>query len=86
MDFVPDHGKQRITVQVKRGIYREIVYFRNKDNVTIRGEAPDQVRVTYVNSEVFNPHPVNLKPMRFPEPSLRAGLLSRLTTPRVFIW
>jgi pectinesterase len=62
-------------VQVKRGIYHEIVYFRNKDNVTIRGEAPDQVRVTYANSEVFNPHPVNLKTNEVPGtfPSRRAA-------------
>lgn len=75
IDFVPDHSKQRITVQVKRGIYHEIVYFRNKDNVTIRGEAPGQVRVTYANSEVFNPHPVNLKTNEVPGtfPSRRAA-------------
>jgi pectin methylesterase-like acyl-CoA thioesterase len=75
MDFVPDHSARRITVQVKGGIYHEIVYFRNKDNVTIRGETPGQVRVTYANSEVLNPHPVNLKTNEYPGtfPSRRAA-------------
>jgi pectinesterase len=75
MDFVPDHSMRRITVEVKGGIYHEIVYFRNKDNVTIHGEAPGQVRVTYANSEVFNPHPLNLKTNEVPGtfPSRRAA-------------
>jgi pectinesterase len=75
MDFVPDHSTRRITVQVKSGTYHEIVYFRNKDNATIRGEAPGQVRVTYANSEVLNPHPVNLKTNELPGtfPSRRAA-------------
>jgi len=74
MDFIPDHGTKRVTVQVRSGVYHEIVYFRNKDNVTIQGEAPGAVRVTYANSEVFNPHPVNLKTNELPGtyPSRRA--------------
>lgn len=82
MDFVPDHGTQRVTVQVTSGVYHEIVYFRNKDNVTIRGDAPGQVRVTYANSEVFNPHPVNLKTNELPGtfPSRRAAFMADNST------
>ena len=74
MDFVPDHGNKRVTVRVQRGVYHEIVYFRNKDNVTIQGEAPGAVRVTYANDETLNPHPVNLKTNELPGtyPSRRA--------------
>ncbi len=74
MDSMPDHGTKRVTIQVRSGVYHEIVYFRNKDNVTIQGEAPGAVRVTYANSEVFNPHPVNLKTNELPGtyPSRRA--------------
>lgn len=61
IDFVPDHDKKRITIVVRKGIYEEIVYFRNKDNVTFRGEDRDQTVVRYANNEVFNPHPVNLR-------------------------
>jgi pectin methylesterase-like acyl-CoA thioesterase len=75
MDFIPDRSPKRITVDVRSGVYHELVYFRNKDNVTIRGEAPGAVRVTYANSEVLNPHPVNLKTNEHPGtyPSRRAA-------------
>jgi pectinesterase len=63
MDFVPDHSRQRVTVLVERGVYHEIVYFRNKDKVTIRGEAPGAVRVTYANNEVFKPRSPSTIPM-----------------------
>jgi pectinesterase len=61
IDFVPDHSAKRITIVVRKGIYQEIVYFRNKDNVTILGEDRDQTVVRYANNEVFNPHPVNIR-------------------------
>ena len=61
IDFVPDHGKTRITIVVRRGVYQEIVYFRNKDNVSFLGEDRESTVVRYANNEVFNPHPVNLR-------------------------
>ena len=61
VDFVPDHGKQRITIVVRRGVYQEIVYFRNKDNLTFLGDGRDQTVVRYANNEVFNPHPLNIR-------------------------
>ena len=60
IDFVPDHGK-RVTIVVRRGVYQEIVYFRNKDNVTFLGEDREKTVVRYANNEVFNPHPVNIR-------------------------
>jgi hypothetical protein len=60
-DFVPDHGKKRVTIVVRKGAYQEIVYFRNKENVTLMGEDRDQTVVRYANNEVFNPHPVNIR-------------------------
>jgi pectinesterase len=75
MDFIPDYNPKRITVFIKNGMYEEIVYFRNKTNVTILGEDQDKVIVFYANNEVFNPHPVNIKTNEVPGsfPSRRAA-------------
>jgi len=61
MDFVPDHGTKRVTISVRDGVYEEIVYFRNKDNVTLVGQSQDKTIVRYANNEVFNPHPANIR-------------------------
>jgi pectinesterase len=60
-DFISDFNQNRTTILVKNGIYEEIVYFRNKSNVTIVGESRDGVVIQYANNEVFNPHPINVK-------------------------
>jgi pectinesterase len=75
IDFVPDHGKKRVTITVRKGVYQEIVYFRNKDHVTFLGEGRDQTVVRYANNEVFNPHPVNIRTNELPGtfPSRRAA-------------
>ena len=76
MDFVPDHAKKRVTIKVRNGIYQEIVYFRNKDNVTLLGESQDKTIVRYANNEVFNPHPANIRTNPEPGtfPSRRAAV------------
>jgi pectinesterase len=76
MDFVPDHAEQRITIQVRNGLYEEMVYFRNKDNVTLLGENQDKTIVRYANNEVFNPHPANIRtnPEAGTFPSRRAAV------------
>ena len=76
MDFVPDHSKKRITIEVRNGIYEEIVYARNKDNVTLVGESQDKTIVRYANNEVFNPHPANIRTNPEPGtfPSRRAAV------------
>ena len=75
IDFIPDYNPKRVTVFIKNGMYEEIVYFRNKTNITILGEDRDKVVVFYANNEVFNPHPVNIKTNEVPGtfPSRRAA-------------
>ena len=76
MDFVPDHSQKRITIKVSNGLYEEIVYVRNKDNVTLLGESQDKTIVRYANNEVFNPHPANIRTNPEPGtfPSRRAAV------------
>ena len=76
LDFVPDHAKQRVTINVRNGVYEEIVYVRNKENVTLRGESQDKTVVRYANNEVFNPHPANIRtnPEAGTFPSRRAAV------------
>ena len=75
MDFIPDYSLEPCTVYIKKGIYEEIVYFRNKSNVTIIGEDRDKTIIEYANNEVFNPHPINIKTNEWPGtfPSRRAA-------------
>lgn len=60
LDFIPDYHPKRVTIFIKNGLYEEIVYFRNKTNITILGEDRDKVIVQYANREAFNPHPTNI--------------------------
>lgn len=60
IDYIPDFNPKPITVFIKYGVYEEIVYFRNKTNITILGEDRDKVIVKYANKETFNPHPSNI--------------------------
>jgi hypothetical protein len=55
VDFVPDNPSQRITIFIKNGTYEEIVFFRNKSNLTFRGEDRDKVQIGYANNSAFNP-------------------------------
>ena len=77
IDFVPDRSARRITIAVRNGQYEEIVYFRNKSNITIVGEDRDRVVVSYANNEVFNPHPSNISTNEWPGtfPSRRAAFM-----------
>jgi pectinesterase len=75
IDFIPDYHPKRVTVFIRNGLYEEIVYFRNKTNITILGEERDKAVVFYANSEIFNPHPLNIKTNEVPGtfPSRRAA-------------
>ncbi len=55
VDFVPDNPPVRVTIFIKNGVYEEIVFFRNKANLTFRGEDRDKVQVGYGNNSAFNP-------------------------------
>ncbi|WP_258103436.1 pectinesterase family protein [Marinoscillum sp. MHG1-6] len=74
IDFIPDDYEKRMTIFIMNGVYQEIVYFRNKSNVTFLGESRDGVLVQYANNEVFNPHPQNIatNEMKGTFPSRRA--------------
>jgi len=75
LDFIPDYNTKPVTIYIKNGTYEEIVYFRNKTNITIVGEDRNKVVVEYANNEIFNPHPVNIKTNEVPGtfPSRRAA-------------
>jgi pectinesterase len=75
VDFVPDRSPKRITIFIRNGLYEEIVYFRNKANITFLGEDREKVQVFYANNEVFNPHPPNVATNEWPGtfPSRRAA-------------
>ncbi len=75
MGFIPDFATEKYEVFIKNGDYEELVYFRNKCNVTLKGESREGVVVHYANNETFNPHPVNVKTNEWPGtfPSRRAA-------------
>ena len=66
LDFFPDKPLNRKTIFIRDGDYEEIVYFRNKQNLTLCGESQDKVVIHYANNEVFNPHPSNLSTNELP--------------------
>ena len=78
VDFVPDYYPERVTIFIKNGDYEEIVYFRNKTNITFIGESRKGVVVHYHNNEVFNPHPSNVATNEWPGtfPSRRAPFMA----------
>lgn len=55
IDFVPANPPQRVTIFIRNGNYEEIVFFRNKANITFRGEDRDKVQIGYANNSAFNP-------------------------------
>lgn len=55
VDFVPDNPRQRVTIFIKDGNYEEIVFARNKSNLTFRGEDRDKVQISYRDNSAFNP-------------------------------
>lgn len=75
MDFIPEFSNEKWTVLIANGDYEELVYFRNKQNVLLRGENRDSVLIHYANNETFNPHPINVKTNEKPGtfPSRRAA-------------
>ncbi|MGA2070068.1 MAG: pectinesterase family protein [Sedimentisphaerales bacterium] len=77
VDFLPDNNPNRVTIFIKNGTYEEIVYFRNKTNITFLGEDRDKTIVCYANNEVFNPHPSNVATNEMPGtfPSRRAAFM-----------
>ncbi|MCM1522101.1 MAG: pectinesterase family protein [Muribaculaceae bacterium] len=60
LDHIPDFSTEPWRIYVKNGDYEELVYFRNKRNLTIEGESREGVYIHYANNEVFNPHPTDV--------------------------
>ncbi|MBO0324085.1 carbohydrate esterase [Muricauda sp. CAU 1633] len=75
IDYIPNNYKDTITIFIKNGVYEELIYFRNKSNIIIKGEDREKVIVQYANKEEFNPHPWNIKTNEWPGsfPSRRAA-------------
>lgn len=75
LDYIPNHCKDTVEIFIKNGLYEELVYFRNKSNIIIKGENREKVIIQYANNEVFNPHPWNVKTNEWPGtfPSRRAA-------------
>ncbi|WP_211227874.1 pectinesterase family protein [Spirochaeta cellobiosiphila] len=61
LDFIPDEHPQEVNIEIKKAEYDEIVYFRNKANINIKGEEREKTIIQYANNEVFNPHPWMVK-------------------------
>jgi pectinesterase len=55
VDFVPENPPQRVTIFIRNGTYEEIVFFRDKSNLSFRGEDRDKVQIGYGNNSAFNP-------------------------------
>lgn len=77
LDYIPDFSQTAYTVRVNPGDYEELVYARNKSNITIQGSGMKQTKVHYANNEVFNPHPMTVKTNEWPGtfPSRRAAFM-----------
>lgn len=54
IDFIPEKNPERKIIRIKKGVYDEIVYFRNKENITFLGEDREEVIIQYPNNGVFN--------------------------------
>lgn len=67
IDFIPEDKSDGVTIFIKNGIYDEIVYFRNKKNITFLGEDRDNVIICYANNGVFNSRTMS------PDPALAGG-------------
>jgi hypothetical protein len=44
-----------VTINVRNGTYDELLYLKDKDNVTLKGESRDGVVVRYANYDTLNP-------------------------------
>ncbi|MBN1184180.1 MAG: carbohydrate esterase [Bacteroidales bacterium] len=75
LDYIPDYYEDTVEIFIKKGVYEELIYFRNKSNIIINGEDREKVIIQYANNEVFNPHPWNVKTNEWPGtfPSRRAA-------------
>ena len=57
LDFIQENNESHKTIFVRNGRYHEMVYFRNKNKITVVGEDREQVIIAYPNNGFFNPRP-----------------------------
>lgn len=56
VDAIAENSSDRTTIQLKKGVYREIVAVaKSKDMITIRGEGKDVTTIEYANCDMLNP-------------------------------
>jgi pectin methylesterase-like acyl-CoA thioesterase len=55
LDAVPRGNTAPIEIDVRSGVYHEILYVSGKSNVTLRGAGRDATRIEYPNNERLNP-------------------------------
>ena len=67
VDYIPENNPVRRTIFIKNGVYDEIVYFRNKENITFVGEDREKAIIQYANNGVFNNR------LASPDPMLSTG-------------
>lgn len=57
LNHVMQHVAKKVParINVRNGDYEELLFIRDKDRLTIKGESRDGVRIHYTNNEAFNP-------------------------------
>jgi pectin methylesterase-like acyl-CoA thioesterase len=54
VDFVPDGNNTPTTLLIRKGAYTELVYFNNKNSLTLQGEDRKHCVIQYANNNKFN--------------------------------
>jgi pectin methylesterase-like acyl-CoA thioesterase len=54
LDFLPYGNTQPVLIQVRDGIYQEIIYVNHANNITLRGESRHGTVITYPNNNNLN--------------------------------
>ncbi len=55
LDFVPAGNDRPVTIFIRKGLYREIVFFAQKNDITLQGESRTGTIIAYANNARFNP-------------------------------
>ncbi|MBC7368311.1 MAG: Ig-like domain-containing protein [Undibacterium sp.] len=69
LDFIPDGNTAPVRLFIRKGTYREIVFFTDKHHVTILGEDRRETVIAYANNAKFNVSGGNPFAGRAPDPS-----------------
>jgi autotransporter-associated beta strand protein len=55
LDFLPASSATPRIINIRNGVYTEIVYINSKTNITLIGQNRDQTLITYLNNDPLNP-------------------------------